>query len=96
MINLTSNKMTGIPAVHYGPGGAGPVTVDREPEIELTGIKNDESLSIICLSNGIELETNHDDSFIMNDTVSGYYFTSLQNGQYVFGKAGEKIAVIRL
>jgi hypothetical protein len=96
MINLTGNKVMDLPAIHYGTGGTGPVIFDQGPVVEFTEVKNDESLSIISLSNGIELETNHDDGFIMNDTVSGYYFTSLENGKYVFGKSGRRIAVLSL
>jgi hypothetical protein len=96
MVNLTGNRVSEIPPIYFGTDGARPLIFDKGPVIEFTEVRNDESLSIICLSNGIELETNHDDNFIMNDTVSGYYFTSLQNGTYVFGKGGKKVAVLSL
>lgn len=63
---------------------------------EWTVMPYDQCLSVICLSNGIELQTNHADSFIMSDTVSGYYFKAVQKGKYIFGKAGKKIAVLCL
>jgi hypothetical protein len=72
------------------------VVADSGPIIEFTEVKNDESLSLICLSNGIELETNHEDRFTMNDTVSGYYFKALEDGSFLFGKAGKKIAILKL
>ncbi|MCP5050974.1 MAG: hypothetical protein GY940_27670 [bacterium] len=96
MMNVEKLKTSNMPVNGPVMGNNGAAVMGPGPEVEFIETKSDESFSTVRLSNGVKLETDHLDTFMVEDTGSGYCFEAREDGAYDFGKAGEKTAELRL